>query len=204
MPNAATAPTRATSICPNVSTFMSCKTIEIGGAIKPTCCRKRPRTRIVGERHVEVSEKCHTCGNLTPRRVNSPSTAKLGACMRFRTILRRALRLVCPACGRGRLFSGWFKTNPSCPECGLNFHPEQGYYLGAIYFNYGLTALILVVTFFALFFLLGISPDQMLWPLAAFCVIFPLCFFRYARSLWRAWDQFFDPDPGVPETGTGK
>jgi uncharacterized protein (DUF983 family) len=122
--------------------------------------------------------------------------------MRFRTILVRALRLVCPACGRGRLFSGWFKTNPSCAECGLIFQREPGYYLGAIYFNYGLTASILVVAYFVLFFLFGVSPDTMLWPLAAFCVIFPLWFFRYARSLWRSWDQYFDPDPNVHEIGT--
>jgi hypothetical protein len=38
----------------------------------------------------------------------------------------------------------------------------------------------------------------MLWPLAAFCVFFPLWFFRYARSLWLAFDEYFDPSGGRP------
>ncbi len=27
----------------------------------------------------------------------------------------------CPACGKGRLFSGYLKFNPACPECGQDF-----------------------------------------------------------------------------------
>ena len=40
----------------------------------------------------------------------------------------------------------------------------------------------------------------LLWPLAAFSVLFPLWFFRYARSLWVGFDQYFDPQ--VAESGT--
>ena len=31
-----------------------------------------------------------------------------------------ALRLRCPACGRGRLFTGWFTMHQRCPACGLD------------------------------------------------------------------------------------
>ena len=122
--------------------------------------------------------------------------------MRLRVILFRSLRLRCPACGTGRLFSGWFRMNAACPNCGLTYSRGPGYFLGSIYFNYGVTAMIITVTFFSLFLGAGISPDVLLWPLAAFSVLFPLWFFRYARSLWVGFDQFFDPQ--VAETGTGQ
>jgi hypothetical protein len=79
----------------------------------------------------------------------------------------------------------------SCDHCGLRYQREPGYFLGSIYFNYGLTALIVTATFFTLF-LSGVSADTIVWPLALFCLLFPLWFFRYARSLWLGFDHFFD------------
>lgn len=122
---------------------------------------------------------------------------------RLLTLVGRACRLRCPACGQGRFAAGWFRTHPRCDVCGLVFDREPGYYLGAIYFNYGLTALFTVVVFFTLYLAFDVSPDHMLWPLAAFCLVFPLWFFRHARCLWRAMDQYIDPDPTIREMGTG-
>ena len=34
-----------------------------------------------------------------------------------------------------------------------------------------------------------------LWLMMAFSIVFPACFFRYARSLWMAMDLFWDPPP---------
>src|SRR5688500_10126255 len=59
----------------------------------------------------------------------------------------RSLRLRCPRCGMGRLYRGWFAMNDQCAECGCDFRREPGFYLGSIYFNYGLTALVVTVTF---------------------------------------------------------
>jgi len=37
------------------------------------------------------------------------------------------------------------------------------------------------------------APKAVLIPaLAMFCVIFPVVFFRYARSLWLSFDCYFD------------
>ena len=113
--------------------------------------------------------------------------------MRFWIILARSLRLRCPACGRGRLFAGWVRMNESCNHCGLDFEPEGGYYLGSVYFNYFITSLLVTFIFFGLYFGAGIRPNQMIVPLAAFCLLFPLWFFRYARALWRGFDELFDP-----------
>jgi uncharacterized protein (DUF983 family) len=115
--------------------------------------------------------------------------------MRFRTIFWRSCQLLCPRCGHGKLFIGWFRMHERCGHCGLPYQREPGYFLGSIYFNYGLTALIMTVTFFVGFLGFSISANTLLWPLTAFCVLFPLWFFRYARSLWLGFDEFVDPRP---------
>ena len=113
--------------------------------------------------------------------------------MRLRRLIWRGLRLRCPVCGRGRMFRGYFGINQRCSECGLKFQREPGFFLGSIYFNYGLTALVVAVAYPVLLFN-NVLGDQVLAPTSlAFVVLFPLWFFRYARSLWAAFDQFIDP-----------
>jgi uncharacterized protein (DUF983 family) len=113
--------------------------------------------------------------------------------MRLSTVLWRSLRLRCPVCGRGKLFRGWFSMYDSCSECGLKFQRESGYWLGSIYFNYGLTALLVTVGYLGLWFADLVSPETLAAILAVFALVFPLWFFRYARSLWIGFDHLMDP-----------
>ncbi|GIW96566.1 MAG: hypothetical protein KatS3mg110_4607 [Pirellulaceae bacterium] len=108
-------------------------------------------------------------------------------------ILTRAVRLRCPACGHERLYSGWAMRR-SCPKCGLNWQREPGFYLGSIYINYGLTALLLAIVYPLLLFGGWASNQQLLAGALVFCLIFPIWFHRYARSLWLAFDVWLDPD----------
>ena len=62
-------------------------------------------------------------------------------------IVRRAAHWRCPNCGRGRLFRGVFRMLPRCPECGLSYFPEQGYYVGAMIINYVATTAVVVAIF---------------------------------------------------------
>lgn len=112
--------------------------------------------------------------------------------MGLATIVGRSLRLRCPRCGQGKLFVGWFRMADGCPHCGLSFEREPGYFLGSIYFNYGVTALIVTATYVVGFFVYGINDKLLLTVLGAFCVLFPLWFFRYARALWMGLDELFD------------
>jgi uncharacterized protein (DUF983 family) len=105
----------------------------------------------------------------------------------------RALRLRCPRCGEGMLFVNWYHMRPRCDWCGLVYEREPGFFLGSIYVNYGLTALLTTIIYVALVATDAASPDATLWGLAAFCILFPTWFFRYARSLWMAFDQLWDP-----------
>ena len=108
---------------------------------------------------------------------------------------RRALRLTCPRCGRAPLFRGWFAMNTVCAACDLRFERAPGYWIGAIYVNYGVTVGIAVVGFFLLWGLAGWdAPGQLaLW--IPFVIVFPLWFFRYSRSLWLALEYALNPEP---------
>jgi uncharacterized protein (DUF983 family) len=105
----------------------------------------------------------------------------------------RAARLRCPTCGRGAIFRGWFVMNEQCSSCGRRFARDPGYLLGSIYFNYGVTALLVVVMYFTMYFRAWLSDGQRLVVLSLFAVAFPMWFFRYARALWMAFDERWDP-----------
>jgi len=115
------------------------------------------------------------------------------------SLLVRGLRRRCPRCGEGRIFRGWFAMNDRCPVCGRRFNRAPGYLLGSIYFNYGVTALLVVVMYFTLYFSETLEGKQLLVALTAFSMAFPLWFFRYARSLWIAFDERWDPWPNEEE-----
>jgi hypothetical protein len=83
--------------------------------------------------------------------------------------------------------------NEMCPGCGLRMEREPGFYLGAIYFNYGLTALAVTIAFPLLTLTQMLTSRQALFVCMAFVVIFPLAIFRLARSFWLAFDEMIDP-----------
>lgn len=85
----------------------------------------------------------------------------------------------------------------------MKYVREPGYFLGSIYFNYGLTALITMALFFGLYFGAGVPAESMKWPLGAFCMLFPVWFIRYARALWLGFDVYWDPASGGTPSATG-
>lgn len=108
------------------------------------------------------------------------------------TLVYRALCLRCPRCGKGKLFRGWFRMNHRCPVCRLLIDRPAGFYLGSIYINYGVTAWTTLISFMLGRFYFKISGWTMGWILGTFCLVFPVCFFRYSRALWLALDCQFD------------
>lgn len=105
----------------------------------------------------------------------------------------RALRLLCPLCGQGRLFAGLFRMHERCSGCGFRFERESGYFLGSIYLNYGVGVGVAI----ALHLVLAAWLD---WPVSAeLAVILPvtvavgLAGFRWSRALWLAFDLSIDP-----------
>jgi hypothetical protein len=87
-----------------------------------------------------------------------------------------------------------------CVNCHLLFEREQGYFVGAIYVNYAVTVVVIFAGYFALdrWLNLALAWQLVLW--GAFAAIFPMLFFRHARSLWLAFDYLFNPDDGRGDT----
>lgn len=83
---------------------------------------------------------------------------------------------------------------PYCPQCGLKYEREEGYFLGAMYISYGM-ALVLIAAFTALVFATTRSGfyASVLWGLAIFVPFAPLVAIA-ARVLWIHLDRAVDPD----------
>ncbi len=115
-------------------------------------------------------------------------------------IIGRALRWRCPNCGRGALFRGLFRMLPSCPECGLSYFPEQGYYLGAMIINYGVTTAIVVAIFLLSLLVPDFTPLStnskiLIWM--GFAIALSLALMRHSYSLWLGLDFWIKPrEPG--------
>jgi len=105
--------------------------------------------------------------------------------------LRYGFQLKCPRCGKGALFHTFFRMFTHCTTCDLKFERESGYFIGAMYLNYGATVLIafpsyfLFETFTAIPFFVNLS----IWAL--FSAVFPIFFYRYSKSLWLNFDHIF-------------
>ena len=85
--------------------------------------------------------------------------------------------------------------NVVCAVCDLRFERAQGYWVGAIYVNYGVTVAIAVGGFFLLREWPGLEPPGS-WPCGCpFVLVFPLWFFRYSRSLWLGLEYGLNPEP---------
>jgi uncharacterized protein (DUF983 family) len=101
----------------------------------------------------------------------------------------------CPRCCKWPIFAGRFKMNRSCAVCGLDFQPEAGYFLGAMYISYPLATFVLAGMAFALRLVL---PDWglewlVLLAFPPFLLFVPLLF-RYSRVLWIYFDRWGSGD----------
>lgn len=81
-----------------------------------------------------------------------------------------------------------------CAVCRLQFEREQGYFVGAVHLNLAATVAVVFPGYFLLDSLFGLALGTQLLLWGAFCVGFPLAFFRYSKSLWLAIDHVVDPE----------
>lgn len=111
------------------------------------------------------------------------------------------MRLRCPHCGGGPIFTSWSRLLPVCPVCGLGLERgEQGYWLGAYFFN--LMAMETVFSVWVVGFLWETWPDPP-WDVlqistAVLMVLFPIFFFPYSKTLFLAFDLLMRP-PDEPD-----
>lgn len=99
-------------------------------------------------------------------------------------VILRGLANRCPNCGDRTLFQPEhrFRLHPACPACGLKLEREEGFFLGAMALNYGVTTVGFLVPVAWLWYR-GVLGDGSAAGLAlggAFVV--PLALYRSSRS----------------------
>ena len=81
-----------------------------------------------------------------------------------------------------------------CPNCGLKFEREQGYFLGAMYISYGLALMTIVAFGLALWAVTSWSLQKItVWAILLFLPLVPVLTL-FSRVLWIYLDQAIDPE----------
>lgn len=110
-------------------------------------------------------------------------------------MLGRGLVRHCPNCGQGHLFRQWLRMSDRCPQCGLYFEREEGYWTGAVAINTVVTELIFIVVTAIL--VIWTWPDVPMVPILsaaiALNIIVPLIFYPISKTLWVAIDLMLHP-----------
>lgn len=107
------------------------------------------------------------------------------------TGLRRGVLGRCPRCGCGELFNRWVTMVDDCPRCGMHFERSQGYWLGSMVINLGVT--------FGVFVVALVGGMMLTWPdvpwaaltavLVGLMIAVPFVFNPIARTLWVALER---------------
>jgi uncharacterized protein (DUF983 family) len=109
------------------------------------------------------------------------------------------LHQMCPKCRAARIFRksifrGFPRMQERCPNCGLKFEREQGYFLGAMYISYGLA--LLTIAGFALLLWAWTSWSLQKIVVCAILLFLPLApgLALFSRVLWIYLDRAIDPE----------
>ena len=124
------------------------------------------------------------------------------AALALRTLLRRAWRLRCPACGEGPVFARGFRRAEECRACGRRLDRDEGHWLGGaevlIAVSWGVGCLVLVPIA-----LLRDLPDGSVHLLGAAHLAFSVAIYRVSRAVFLALDYAVDPSEDGPPRPPG-
>src|SRR5205085_10970906 len=110
-----------------------------------------------------------------------------------KTVLMRGLLLKCPDCGQAGIYESLLQVRHHCPNCGLIFQREQGYFTGALYVNIAVAEGSVLLAFLICMIIGVTNIDRMFTILIAISAIAPLLFFLHSRSFWLCFDYLVDP-----------
>lgn len=99
-------------------------------------------------------------------------------------IVSRGLGNRCPNCGGRRLFKQGtlFELNGECPDCRLRFEKDEGFFLGAMSLNYGVTLVGYLLPVLVLWYL-GVLGGRLAVGLAiGGSLLVPMLLYRSSRS----------------------
>lgn len=103
-------------------------------------------------------------------------------------IVVRGLTNCCPNCGARTLFKAGslFKVNQHCSACGFEIERanDEGFFLGSMSLNYGVTLVGFLTPVMLLAFFKVISTNVAIALAAGGSIVFPAIFYRSSRSWW--------------------
>ena len=131
----------------------------------------------------------------------------IGCAIHYHVVLLRSqpstlssiVRQLCPRCRSGRIFRssiylGFPKMHDRCPNCGLRFNREPGYFLGAMYVSYGLALVMIAAIGGVLWAATAWRVDKItIWAVALFVPFAPMLTLL-SRVVWIYLDQTLDPE----------
>jgi uncharacterized protein (DUF983 family) len=99
-------------------------------------------------------------------------------------IITRGLANRCPNCGGRTLFKAGtlFELDRACRDCGLKLEKDEGFFLGAMAINYGVTCVGLLTPVAALWYLGALSGKAAIGLAMALGLIAPVALYRSSRS----------------------
>ena len=96
----------------------------------------------------------------------------------------------CPRCRQGNLYkhpvisTGFYKMHDRCNNCDQTFEPEPGFYFGAMFISYALTAAMSIIIWVILYFLLNPPFATYVVVILVTNVVLLPFIFRYSRTLF--------------------
>jgi len=101
-------------------------------------------------------------------------------------LVARGLRNRCPNCGGATLFrkGSLFEVNAKCPVCGLQFERDEGFFIGSMSLNYGVTIVCFLTPLMLLAYKGAIGTTAAVVLAGAGSIGFPVLFYRSSRSWW--------------------
>jgi uncharacterized protein (DUF983 family) len=99
-------------------------------------------------------------------------------------IITRGLANRCPNCGGSRLFKAGtlFELNHECPDCRLKFEKDDGFFLGAMSLNYGVTLVAYLVPVLLGWYAGWISGRLAVGLAIGGSLVVPMLLYRSSRS----------------------
>lgn len=103
-------------------------------------------------------------------------------------IAARGITNRCPNCGSHSLFvpGKLFEVNKTCPVCGFHIERgnEEGFYLGSLSLNYGVTLVCFLLPVLLLAYNEVIGTTTAIVLAVGGALLFPALFYRSSRSWW--------------------
>ena len=110
-------------------------------------------------------------------------------------IVVRGVSNRCPNCGGRTLFKKGrlFDINKECPGCGLQIEHDEGFFLGSMSLNYGVTIVCFLTPVLVAAYRGWIGATTAVVLACAGAVIVPALLYRSSRSWWLMSYYFFLP-----------